>query len=157
MLVQVGYHLQTLLQSSFPPVVFEAAKSLLAICRMSQKSAVFQFSVSGSWGPGAFDVLVRLWEQKSGPIGDGHHGQILATLSSAIKCLPVLILALALPSNLCLATASPDIGERRLLGTRKFFISLPSASSRVSQAMGYILRGTSGENLFDLVETDRQQ
>ena len=57
-------------------------------------------------------MLVRLWEQKSGPIGDGHHGQILATLSSAIECLPVIILTLDVPSNLCLATAPPDLDSQ---------------------------------------------
>lgn len=87
---QVGYYFQNLLSSVFTPLVFEAAKSLLAICslRRSHNASVAKLAVATAWAPLAVASLMQLWKRDAGP-STASHTQLLEVISSNIRSLPV--------------------------------------------------------------------
>lgn len=88
--MQIGYHFQSLLNSVFPPLVYEAARSLLAICSMKQNAfAVVDLAVATAWAPLAVASLTQLWKRDTGTTAAVPQTQLLGLIASNIKSLPV--------------------------------------------------------------------
>lgn len=87
--LQIGYHFQSLLNSVFPPLIYEAARCLLAICSLKNASSVADLAIATAWAPLAVASLTQLWQRDTGPSAAASHTQLLDLIASNFRSLPV--------------------------------------------------------------------
>ena len=81
--------MQSLLNSSYAPVMYESAQSLLTICSLSKTFGDLNFAGLGSWALLAFDTLMRLWLGDSKGASVSTRTQLLEIMASGLQFLPV--------------------------------------------------------------------